>query len=72
MRRNSGKDEGRDNLLDPTMKEHEEARGKSGGAVLDREKTDEPADPVDQHLGEQKTTAMGSNARKSGQRGNDD
>ena len=36
MRRNSGKDEGRDNLLDPTMKEHERARGKSGEAVVGR------------------------------------
>ena len=69
MRRNSGKDEGRDNLLDPTMKEHEEARGKSGEAVLDREKTEEPREQIP---GEQTPTGMGSHARKSGQRGGDD
>ena len=69
MRRNSGKDEARDNLLDPTMKEHEEARGKSGEAVLDREKTD---GPLHGNAGEQMTTGLGSNARKSGQRGRAD
>lgn len=61
MRRNSGKDEGRDNLLDPTIKEHEAARGKSGAAIID---TDPPGDPLDKHS-DQKSTGMGSHARKS-------
>ena len=61
MRRNSGTDEGRDNLLDPTTKEHEAARGKSGAAVIDR---DPPGAPVTRKGG-QKSTGMGSNARKS-------
>jgi hypothetical protein len=61
MRRNSGKDEGRDNLLDPTVKEHERARGKSGAAVID---TDPSGDPLNEHT-DQKSTGMGSHARKS-------
>lgn len=65
MRRNSGKDEGRDNLLDPTMKEHERACGKSGEAVLDAH----PAgDPLNIQVG-QRSTGMGSHARKGGGKG---
>ena len=67
MRRNSGKDEGRNNFLDPTMKEHERARGKSGAAVLDRDQ-DEPLDKDS----DQKSSGMGSHARKTGQRGDVD
>ena len=63
MRRNSGDDEGRNNHLDPTVKEHERARGKSGAAVLDRK--DEPEGPEPR----QRTTEMGSHARKTGQEG---
>jgi len=61
MRRSSGKDEGRDNLLDSTIKEHERARGKSGAAVID---TDPPGDPLEDQI-DQKSTGMGSHARKS-------
>ena len=68
MRRNSGKDEGRDNHLDPTTKEHEAARGKSGAAVIDRHP---PGDPLDKHSG-QKSTGMGSHARKTGGKGDTD
>lgn len=65
MRRNSGKDEGRDRLLDPTMKERERERGKSGTAVLDRDVNDgEIADNL-----KQRTTGMGSHARKTGRKG---
>ena len=66
MRRNSGKDECRNNHLDPTMKEHERARGKSGAAVMER-RDDEPKGPEPK----QRTTEMGSNARKSGQEGDE-
>ena len=34
MRENSGKGDSNTNLLDPTLKEHEAARGKSGEALL--------------------------------------
>jgi hypothetical protein len=61
MRRNSGKDEGRDNLLDPTTKEHEAARGKSGEAVIDRD----PAGTPEERKGGQQSTGMGSHARKA-------
>jgi hypothetical protein len=65
MRRNSGDDQGRDLNLDPTMKEHERARGKSGAAVLDsKAKSGTIASNRDQ-----RTTGMGSNARKSGRKG---
>lgn len=65
MRRNSGKDEGRDRLLDPTMKERERERGKSGTAVLDADANDgEIADNL-----KQRTTGMGSHARKAGHKG---
>lgn len=65
MRRNSGKDEGRDSLLDPTMKERERERGKSGTAVLDPDANDgEIADNL-----KQRTTGMGSHARKTGHKG---
>ena len=68
MRRNSGDDEGRNRFLDPTMKEHEAERGKSGTAVIDRDANKgEIADNRDQ-----RTTGMGSNARKSGQKGEND
>lgn len=65
MRRNSGKDEGRDRLLDPTMKERERERGKSGTAVLDPDANDgEIADNL-----KQRTTGLGSHARKTGHKG---
>jgi hypothetical protein len=63
MRSHSGKDEGRDNLHDPTLRDKERARGKSGTAVLDRK--DEPSGPEPK----QRTTEMGSHARKTGQQG---
>lgn len=34
MRENSGKGDSNTNLLDPTLKEHQAARGKSGEAIL--------------------------------------
>ena len=59
MRRNSGDDEGRNRHLDPTVKEHERERGKSG-AVLDPHANEgEISDNKDQ-----RTTGMGSGARK--------
>lgn len=65
MRRNSGDDEGRNRHLDPTVKEHERERGKSGAAVLDRDANEgEIGDNADQ-----RTTGMGSGARKSGEEG---
>lgn len=63
MRRNSGKDEGRNRFLDPTVKERERERGKSGTAVLDR---DSNKGEIEDNRG-QKTTGLGSGARKSGQ-----
>ena len=68
MRRNSGKDESRDRFLDPTMKEHERERGKSGSAVLDR---DANKGDIEDNRG-QRTTGMGSNARKTGQKDDSD
>ncbi len=65
MRRNSGKDESRDRLLDPTMKEHERERGKSGTAVLD---PDANEGEISDNAG-QRTTGMGSHARKTGEKG---
>ena len=62
MRRNSGDDEGRNRFLDPTTKAQEAERGKSGAAVLDR---DANKDEIADNAG-QRTTAMGSNARKGG------
>lgn len=65
MRRNSGDDEGRNRHLDPTVKEHERELGKSGSAVLDPDaKKENAARPHGQ-----RTTGMGSNARKDGQKG---
>ncbi|MGI8704574.1 MAG: hypothetical protein ACR2JJ_02035 [Sphingomicrobium sp.] len=61
MRRNSGDDESRNRHLDPTTKERERERGKSGAAVLDR---DANKGEVKDNRG-QRTTEMGSNARKS-------
>ena len=53
MRSNSGKDESRNNLRDPTLRDRENkpATAKTSGG---------------------KTTEMGSGARKSGQRGDQD
>lgn len=67
MRRNSGKDESRDRLLDPTMKEHERERGKSGTAVLDPQANE---GEIEDNL-KQRTTGMGSHARKTGDQGDD-
>jgi hypothetical protein len=53
MRSNSGKDEARNNLHDPTMRDRELGRD------VERKQSTE-------------TTEMGSNARKSGQKGADD
>lgn len=68
MRRNSGDDESRNRFLDPTMKEHEQERGKSGAAVIDRDANKGDIDNND----EQRTTGMGSHARKTGQKGDSD
>ena len=68
MRRNSGTDEGRNRHLDPTVKEHERERGKSGAAVLDRDAREGEIDDNE----DQRTTGMGSNARKTGQKGEDE
>lgn len=65
MRRNSGDDESRNRHLDPTVKEHERDRGKSGSAVLDEDANKRELDDNSN----QRTTGMGSNARKSGQKG---
>lgn len=65
MRRNSGDDESRNGFLDPTMKERERERGKSGAAVLD---PDANKGSIEDNL-EQRTTGMGSNARKQGSDG---
>lgn len=62
MRRNSGDDQGRNRHLDPTVKEHERELGKSGEAVLDE---DARKGNVEDNEG-QRTTGMGSAARKSG------
>jgi hypothetical protein len=65
MRRNSGDDQGRDLYLDPTMKEKERKRGKSGTAVLD---PDAQESSIEDNI-EQRTTGMGSHARKTGGKG---
>jgi hypothetical protein len=65
MRRNSGKDESRDRLLDPTMKEHERERGKSGAAVLDRHANERGIEDN----ARQRSTGMGSHTRRVGQKG---
>lgn len=62
MRRNSGDDEGRNLNLDPTMKEREAARGKSGAAVIDRHANE---GTIEDNEG-QRTTGMGSGARQGG------
>jgi hypothetical protein len=62
MRRNSGDGQARDLNRDPTMKEHERARGKSGAAVLDP--TANEGTIADNHG--QRTTGMGSSARETG------
>lgn len=51
MRSNSGRDEGRNNMRDPTMRDRELARDLDKGPARGR------------------TTEMGSNARKTGQKG---
>lgn len=51
MRSNSGKDEGRSNLRDPTLRDHPGTRA------------------MKSRRGAGRTAEMGSNARKSGQRG---
>ena len=61
MRTNSGDDESRNRNLDPTLKELERKRGKSGAAVLD---PDAKKGTVKDNRG-QRTTGMGSGARKS-------
>lgn len=68
MRRNSGDDESRNRHLDPTVKEHERELGKSGAAVLD---PDARKGEIEDNEG-QRTTGMGSNARKSGSDGDTD
>ena len=67
MRRNSGRDEGRNLFLDPTMRDCERKHGKSGTAVLD---PDANEGETEDNLG-QRTTGMGSHARKSGQKGSE-
>jgi hypothetical protein len=68
MRRNSGDDEGRNRHLDPTTRDREREGGKSGSAVLDR---DANKAETEDNL-KQRTTGMGSAARKSGQQGETD
>ncbi len=68
MRRNSGDDQGRDLYLDPTMKEKERERGKSGSAVLDPHAKE---GEIEDNL-KQRTTGMGSHARKTGGKGDQD
>lgn len=65
MRRNSGRDEGRNRRLDPTIKEHERELGKSGSAILGRR----PGDGETRDNRGQRTTEMGSDIRKDGQKG---
>ena len=65
MRRNSGGGEGRNRHLDPTTRDRERERGKSGTAVLDRDANKGDLDDNSK----QRTTEMGSHARKSGQKG---
>jgi hypothetical protein len=65
MRRNSGNDESRDGLLDPTTKEREREHGKSGAAILDRR----AQEGTIEDNARQRTTGMGSHARKSGHKG---
>ena len=68
MHRNSGDDEGRNRHLDPTMRDRERERGKSGAAVLDRDAN--KGSIADNKA--QRTTGMGSGTRKSGQEGEPD
>jgi len=65
MRRNSGKDEGRNLFLDPTMRDRERERGRSGAAVLTRDANEGAID----NNRNQRTTGMGSHARKTDQKG---
>jgi len=65
MRRNSGDDQARDLNRDPTMKEHERARGKSGAAVLNPKANEGSVE----NNRDQRTTGMGSSARKTGSKG---
>lgn len=68
MRRNSGDDQGRNRFLDPTMRDREHERGKSGAAVIDR---DARKGEIEDNA-EQRTTGLGSHARKTGQKGDTD
>jgi hypothetical protein len=61
MRRNSGDDQARDLNRDPTMKEHERARGKSGAAVLNPKANEGSIE----NNRDQRTAGMGSSARKT-------
>jgi len=65
MRRNSGKDESRNQHLDPTTRDRERERGESGTAVLDK---DAKSSTLDEQRG-QRTTEMGSDDRKEGEEG---
>ena len=65
MRSNSGKDEKRNNFRDPTLKDREAERGMSGAAVLDK---DAHQGSIEDNEG-QRTTGLGSAARKSGEEG---
>ena len=65
MRGNSGDDESRNLHRDPRMKDRERELGKSGSAVLD---PDARQGEIDDNQG-QRTTDMGSSARKSGEEG---
>ncbi len=44
MRGNSGSGKGKNNNLDPTLKEHERAGGSSGEAIVGERKRAQPAD----------------------------
>ena len=65
MRSNSGDDESRNLYRDPRTKDRERELGKSGAAVLD---PDARQGEIDDNQG-QRTTDMGSRARKSGEQG---
>ena len=47
MRSNSGKDESSNNNRNPTLRDHERARGHSGEAILGEKKSGKPADRID-------------------------
>jgi hypothetical protein len=68
MRSNSGNDEKRNNLRDPTARDIEAGRRKSGEAVVDK---DAGEGSVEDNSG-QRTTGLGSAERTSGQEGTSD